>query len=260
MSTLSLRYIGIAVALAAAVLGGCKGTTGGGGSGGNTNAAAVGVWSGTDSATGGAITALIDSKGHAQFMRADGVLFSGSVQVSVDTLAMTVNGYSEFPAAFSDKSTHGIGTVNGTVVSGNSISATLTFTTDGGTPMSGTWTLSFEPLSNDSSGLTQVSGNYTDNVTGTVLSINTNGAMTSQNPTNGCVLNGTISTADSTHNIYQVAFSYDNCTGTYTGLNGVQLSGLATLNSHVSPAQLTMAASGSSASAYYAVVSGLNAS
>jgi len=260
MRALIVKHTGIAVALAAALVGGCKGTTGGGGSGGNTNAAAVGVWSGTDSVTGRAITALVDSAGNAQFMRADGVLFSGSVQVSVNTLVATVNGYSEFPAAFSDQSTHGIGTVNGTVVSGDSIAATLAFTTDGGTQMTGNWTLSFEALSNDSSGVTQVSGNYTDTVTGSVLSINTNGAMTSQNPTNGCVLNGTISTADSTHNIYQVAFSYGNCTGTYAVLNGVQLSGLATLNSHVSPAQLTMAASGASAGAYYAVVSGLNAS
>jgi len=259
MSTLSLRSIGIAAALAATLVGGCKKTTGGGG-GGTTDASATGVWSGTDSVTGSAITALIDSVGDAEFMRADGVLFAGTVQVSVDTLAVTVNGYSEFPAAFSDKSTHGIGTVNGTVVAGDSIAATLTFTTDGGTAMSGTWTLHFEALSNDSSGVTQVSGNYTDNVTGTVLSINTNGAMTSQNPTTSCVLNGTISTADSTHNIYQVVFSYGNCTGTYAVLNGVQLSGLATLNSHVSPAQLTMAASGASAGARYAVVSTLNAS
>ena len=74
-----------------------------------------------------------------------------------------------------------------------------------------------------------MSGNYTDNVTGTVLSINNGGVMTSQNANNGCVLNGSISTSDATHDIYEVAFTYGNCTGTYAVLNGVQFTGLATL-------------------------------
>ena len=63
---------------------------------------------GTDSVTG-----LGD--GHHQlrgaaFIRADGILFTGSVQVSASTLAVTVDGYPDFSSAFSDGSDYGIGT------------------------------------------------------------------------------------------------------------------------------------------------------
>ena len=116
------------------------------------------------------------------------------------------------------------------------------------------------PLSNNSSSTSAVSGNYTDNVTGTVLSINTGGVMTSQNASNSCVLNGSISTQDGSHNVYEVAYTYGNCTGTYAVLNGVQFTGLATLNPSLSPVQLTMAVTGASSTNKYGIVSILHGS
>jgi hypothetical protein len=261
MRASSIKHIVLAGALAAAHLAGCKSTLGSGSGGsGSPDAAAVGVWGGTDSMSGLGITALINSDGQATFIRTDGVQFAGSVQVSANTLAATVDGYTDFPAAFSDGSTYGIGTVNGTVTTGSSISATLTFTTNGGTAQNGTWSLNLDPLSNNSSSTTAVSGNYTDDVTGTVLSINSGGVMISQNATNGCVLNGSITTHDGGHNVYEVAYSYGNCTGTYAVLDGVQFTGLATLNPNVSPAQLTVAVTGASSTNKYGIVSILHGS
>ena len=238
-------------------------TSGGGGGGGPppvTNASPLGGWSGSDSGSGLAVTALINSTGQATFMRADGLQFVGVAQTSGNTLAVTVDGYTDFSALFKDGSNHGIGTLNGSVKTAASLSASLTFTTDGGTPLTGSWSLSYQPHSNDPSSALTVSGNYTDNVTGTVLSINNQGTMTSQNASNSCVLNGTISTNDPNHNIYEVSYTYGNCTGTYAQLNGLQFTGLATLNSQLSPQQLTVAVVAASATNKYGIVSTYNGS
>jgi hypothetical protein len=260
MPARSIRLIGIIGAAAAALmLPGCNGTSSSSTTS-TTNASATGVWSGSDSVSGLSVTAFINSAGQATFIRADGVQFVGPAEVSGNTLAITVNGYTDFPGTFSDGSTYGIGTVNGTVTTGATISATLDFTTNGGTAVSGTWSLTFETLSNTSSSPAAISGNYTDTVTGAVLSITSAGAMTEQNPNNSCVLNGSISTADSTHDIYEVAYTFEDCTGTYSTLNGVQFTGLASLNTNLSPAQITMAVSGASTSGKYAIVSTLNGS
>jgi len=248
-----LRAVSLpAAALALAVLASCNSKDGGSGLT-TVTASPVGVWSGTDSVSGLGVTALINLAGQATFIRSDGVQFVGVVQVSSDTLAATVDGYTDFSSTFSDGSDFGIGTLNGTVTTANTLTATLSFTTDGGSAVTGSWSLSFMPQSNDPSATLSVSGNYTDNVTGTVLSINNDGVMTSQNANNGCVLNGSIATADSAHDLYEVAYSYGNCTGTYAVLNGVQFTGLATLNP-TSPAQLTVAVAGASSTAKYGTV------
>jgi hypothetical protein len=247
--------------LAALILVGCNSPTDGSGGGtGPTDASATGVWSGTDSVTGLAVTAFIDSGGQATFFRSDGVQFTGAVQVSGSTLAVTVDGYTQFPATFSDQSNFGIGTLNGSVTTATSISASLTFTTNGGTALSGSWALNYLAQSNTASSTGAVSGNYTDNATGAVVSINSAGTMTSQNPNNSCVLNGSISTKDSSVNVYQVSFTYGSCTGNYAVLNGVQFTGLASLNTASSPMQLGMAVTGASSTAKYGIVSTLSGS
>ena len=253
----------LCVAIASTILAGssCSSSNNGSGSSGAvTNASATGVWSGSDSISGLGVTAVIDSGGQATFIRTDGVQFTGSVQVSGTTLAAQVDGYSNFPATFSDGSTYGIGTLDGTVTTGATLTATLTFTTNKNTSIPGNWSLTFEAFSNNGSSTSDISANYTDTATGAVLSITTTGVMSSQDPNTGCVLNGSVSTGDSTHAIYQVAYSYGSCTGNYAVLNGVQFTGLATLNSNVSPAQLTMAVTGASSSSKYALLSNLTGS
>lgn len=260
MQTVSPKFVTITGLAAAALLVGCNATdTNTGSNSGTTTASAAGVWSGSDSVSGLGLAVLINSAGQAMFLRSDGVLFSGVAQVSGNALALSVDGYSAFPVAFSDGSTYGIGTVNGTVTTGSSISAMMSFTTNGGTATTGNWSLSYSPLSNDSSSTSTISGNYTDTTTGAVLSINSNGSMNSQNANNGCVLNGSVSTTDGSLNIYQVSYSFGNCTGTYAVLNGVEFTGLATLNPS-SPAQITMAVTGASTTNQYAIVSTLTAS
>jgi len=261
MRAILFRIIGLGIASTMLVGSNCSSDDNGSGSSGSvTNASATGVWSGSDSVTGLGITALINSAGQATFIRSDGVQFVGPVQVSGSTLAVQVDGYSNFNSTFSDGSTYGIGTLDGTVTTGGTLTATLTFTTTGNTSLAGNWTLNYQALSNNASSTTAISGNYADNVTSATVSITTTGVMNSQSSTTSCVLNGSVSTSDSTHNIYEVAYSYANCTGSYAVLNGVQFTGLATLNAGTSPTQLTMGVTGASASNKYAIVSDLTGS
>ena len=269
MCTYWSRLTGVSGVVAAALLlSSCNSTGLGSGTGSTTtDESATGVWSGTDSMTGATVIALINSAGQATFVTSGGLQvnqgqFVGSAQVSGSTLAVTVDGYSNFPSTFSDGSTYGLGTLNGAVTTGSSITATLTFTTsgpNGGIAISGSWSLSYSSQSNNASSPTVISGNYTDTSTGAVLSINSNGVMTSQGP-NNCVLNGSVATGDTSHNIYEVSYTYANCTGSYAGLNGVQLTGLATLNTSSSPEQLFIAVTGASSTYKYSIVSTLNGS
>ncbi len=232
------------------------------GSGGTTQSA-TGIWSGTDSTSGLSVTALINSAGNATFIRSDGVQFTGAVQVSGSTLAASVDGYPDFSATFSDGSDYGIGTLSGTVSTGGTLTATLTFTTNGNTSITGNWSLTYESLSDTPSSVGAMSGDYSDSVTGTTYSFSTSGAISGTNTSNGCSLSGSVSTADTTHNLYEVAYEYSGCTGTYQSLNGVRLTGLATINSTLSPVQILLVVTGSSTSSsttrYYGLVTSLAA-
>jgi hypothetical protein len=227
-----------------------------------TNQSASGVWSGSDSVSGLGVTAIINSAGQGAFMRSDGVLFTGVTQVSGSSLAVTVDGYPDFSATFSDGSDYGIGTLDGSVMSGTTLTGTLTFTTNGNTSIPGNWSLSYQAISNNNSSSAAISGNYTDTVTGAVIAISTAGVLSGQTAANGCALSGSVATSDSAHNVYEVAYSYKGCTGTYAVLNGVQFTGLATLNANLSPAQILMAVTGTASTTAdkYALVSSLTAS
>jgi hypothetical protein len=251
------------IALATVLIAGCNASSLGGSdtSSTATNASATGVWSGTDSLSGLTITALINSAGQADFIRSDCVQFVGSVQVSGTAFAGTLGVYANFGSAFGDGSTHGLGTLSGTVTSGGSMSANVGFTTDGGTVVSGTWTLSFDTLSGSGSSVAAISGNYTDG-TGAVVSISGSGQMHSQDANTGCVLNGTVSTTAAGIDVYQVAYSYESCSGSPAVLNDVPFTGLAVLNAGASPVQVIVAVSGQSAAQSstvdYGIVSYLN--
>jgi hypothetical protein len=251
----ALLAIGAALSLAS-----CNSTIGDSStSGTTTNASATGFWSGSDSVSGDTVLALINAAGQATFIRSDGLQFTGTVQVAGSNLVTAVDGYTPFPNTFSDGSSYGIGTLTGTVVTGTSITATLSFTTNGNTSVTGSWSLTYQSVSNNASSTGAIAGNYTDNSTSAVLSINSNGVL-SESATNSCMLNGSVSTNDTTHDLYEVAFSYGNCSGAYLMLNGVQFTGLATLNNSVSPAQLIIAITGTStASVPYGFVSQLTA-
>lgn len=254
-----LQFATLALVATLLALAGCNGTTDDTGTSSAT-ASATGVWSGTDSVSGLAITAIVNAAGDAVFIRSDGLQFVGTAQVSGSTLAVTVDGYSNFGSTFSDGSTYGLGTVNGTVSTASGMTLSLSFTTNSGTAITGSWSLTYDSISTSGSSLATLSGNYSGGLSAAVVSITSSGVLTSQSGTDNCVMNGTVTTADSSTDIYEVSFSYENCTGNDAVLNGVAFSGLAVLDTNASPTQLVMQAVGSSSSVNYGIVSYLNLS
>jgi hypothetical protein len=259
MRKLRLEFPGMV--LVAVVLAGCNGIGSDSGSSGSTttNQSPVGVWSGMDSITGLSVTALISSSGQAVFLRSDGVQFDGTAQVTGSSLAVAVDGYASFPTTFSDGSSSGVGTLSGTVSAGSSMTVSLSFTTSGNTALAGNWTLTFSSLTGTGSSLGAVTATYTDVTTGATVAIDGLGNINSQDPSTGCVLSGTISTSDTAYDIYQIDFTYKSCTGSYAVLNAVELSGLAVLNTNVSPVQLVIAVAGQASGGSYGITTALTA-
>jgi hypothetical protein len=264
----------IALLAALACLAACNdelGTGTGSSSSTPTSGSPAGIWTGTDSATGMQMIGLIDSSGNADFFFANGEQFVGTAQVAGTALAISLDGYSQFNAEFSDGSTYGVGTFNGTLTSGSSITGTLSFTTSNNTASTSSWSLTFSSMYDTAESLSSISGSYTastsavsagtDPLGGASVTLSSTGTLFAQGPTSGCVANGTIASGNTSYNMFEVTYTLENCTGTYVGLNGIKFSGLAYLNTSASPAQIVVTVTGQSASAtYFGLVSDLTSS
>ena len=211
-----------------------------------------GIWNGTDSGTGLAVTGLVDEAGEFHFIQSDGVQYVGTATTNADSLTATFDGYTQFGSVFADGSTHGTGTLTGALQARVSLTGATVFTTDKGAVTKGTIPLTFNPLYNVASSLATISGNYTNS--GDVISVTSGGVVSWQDAASGCVGNGTISIINALYNAYRVAFTYSNCLSSSAVLNGVQFSGLATLDNSVTPVQALIGVTGEAGGVNYAVV------
>jgi hypothetical protein len=217
----------------------------------------AGVWVGTDSVTGAEVVALINAAGQAIFIRSDYSQYAGTLSVASAAITATLKGYPNFPDTFADGSISGSGPLTATVDQATSINGSLAFVSSSGTAYPGTYALGYADVSAVGSAMADVATSYTDasttdpnagatiTITATVTAGVTSaiaGTIASTGATTGCVMTGTIMTADQTTDVYEVAYSYSGCTGSFAALNGIAFTGLAALND--SPLQLLMAVNG----------------
>lgn len=180
-----------------------------------------GIWRGTDSASGLAITGFVDEAGFGEFARADKAVFQGQVSTSgSNSVSVDADGYAQFQ--FPDGSQHGIWMVTGTIQERNSIIASTKFTTDRGTVTEGTLHLTFDALYNQPSSLATVVGGYL--VGAGFINIETDGQISGHEPTIGDY-SGRVSVIDPTYNLYRVQLT----------LNGITANGFATFDNTVTP-------------------------
>jgi hypothetical protein len=183
------------------------------------------------------------------------VQYVGTASVSATNgVSANFEGFTPLGYQFSDGSTHGTGSVSGPLQERTSMTLTTTFKTDAGSTSNGTLDLTFDSQYNRSSALTTISGNFVNPKSGAVVTVSSNGTVFSQDAASGCVLNGTVSIINASYNAYRVQFSYASCTGASAALNGVQFSGLATLENSVSPEQAIVGVTGQSGNVKLAVV------
>src|SRR5205807_2794157 len=169
-----------AVAALVTLLASCGG--GGGYSSSNNppppmNASPGGIWLGMESVSGLQVIGLVDEAGDFHFVRSDNVQYVGTASVSVNSVTANFDGYTQVGTTFPDGSTHGTGSVSGTVQARSSLTLMSQFRTDAGTASNGTLNLTFDVLYNRASSLTTISGNFTNPQNGVVVTVNSNGSM-----------------------------------------------------------------------------------
>jgi hypothetical protein len=217
-----------------------------------------GFWRGTESVSGLQVTGLVDESGNFHFLRGDGVQYVGTAAVNQDSLTANVEGFAPLGFQFADGSRHGTGSITATLQARKTITATTKFQTDLGSASSGTLNLTFDAVYNRASSLTTLSGNFINATNNVVVTVGSNGSLFSQDSVSGCVLNGTVSVINASYNAYKIQFDYASCSGQASALNGIQFSGLATLDNTVVPERIIVGATGQSASTKYSVVLYLN--
>jgi hypothetical protein len=237
-----------AVFLCAVLMAGCGGGGGGGGSQTApppvTNASPGGIWEGT-LGSGQEILGLVAENGEFHFLDPDEVVqYFGTVSVTGNAVSAQYTGYKLLGGSFADGTTRGTGSLTGTVQARSTFTASSTFQTSAGASTNNTINLTYNSLYERDSSLATVAGNFRDLITDSIVNINASGVAFSQNPANGCVLNGTISIINAQFNAYRVQYSYSSCQGADAFINGTTFRGLATLDNTDSPELLLVLAQG----------------
>jgi 6-phosphogluconolactonase (cycloisomerase 2 family) len=202
-----------------------------------------GIWQGTDPISGLAVEGVITETGSLRFIRSDGAQYVGSVVTAGNSISGTFSGYLPTGYTFPDGSTHGIGTIAGTLTQRQLINATISFTTANGTISSGVGTFNFNPLYNSGSSLAAVAGSYVDPSTGAIINVSASGQISSQDSVTGCTLTGSATIINGNYDAYGETYSFSGCTGAYAYLNGTTATGLGILDATVSPVELIIGVS-----------------
>src|SRR5882757_3939329 len=258
---MEMRVVNVVAAAGLMVaLNGCGGggSTVGGGGGPTDNAISGGIWRGQESVSGLQVTGLVDESGNFHFIRGDSVQYVGVAKTSGGNVTADIEGITPLGYAFADGSVHGTGSLSGTIAARKTITSTTQFKTDLGNANSGTLNLTFDALYNRASALSTLSGNFTNTANNVVVTVGTNGSLFSQDAVSGCVLNGTASTINANFNLYKVQFDFANCAGTSSALNGLDFTGVATLDNTVTPERIIVGATAISGNRKFSAVLQLN--
>lgn len=209
------------VVLVVVLVGICSCGGGGGSSDGGTTAQvnANGIWSGTFIETGYGTFDIdvLTYNGEIIGISQDAdIIYRGTYSVSGSTMTATVNDY-EIGGGYLATTTLSISVVEQSTMSG-SFSTSYNST--------GTISVSFDDTYNRSSSLSTIAGTWTYNVTGysSTTTINDQGEVSGTN-SDGCVITGTVTLLDTTHNLYALDIEASSCgslNGTYDGLATLQ--------------------------------------
>ena len=208
---------------------------------------ADGIWRGRD-ANGADVVALVSPFSRLRYVDGIGRIGSGVVSAGTDnTLGGSFELVTAYGDAFADGSTVADCVVSGTLVERVTITVSEECITRAGLAFDEQLTLTFDPMYNQGSSLTETAGVYQLS-SGDVLNVGADGALFSQSGSTDCVISGDISVIVSFANMYAVTFEIDNCTGVDAFWNGSGFDGLAFVDTGDMPEMLFFAVNGEVAS------------
>ena len=241
-----LKLRTIAAATAVVGLYGCGGSSGGSGIVATAQAQssstptqlnaprspAAGIWTGTDTSTGLAVTAMIDGGGDLVAVRSDGNVYFDSnepvLAVNGTSVSGKLEGDASFGASFPDGSTHGEGSISGTVQPAMTLTGTIAFTTDKGEATTNNVSLTYNALYDRTPALPSLAGTYTDAI-GDSVTLDSQSRITATNA-DGCMATGRLNTIDNDKSLYTIILTYSTCSGKTVALSGLTFIGFATFD------------------------------
>jgi hypothetical protein len=153
----------------------------------------------------------------ARFVSELGGQYSGTVNVSGNSISGTLRAYAPVGFLFPDGSTVGNVSISGTVITKQSFTGTYVGVGD-----SGSFSLTYDSIYERPSSLSLISGNWILSEFGYTFTVTINNAgVFSGNDTDGCVYNGTVSIINSSYNAYRINLTVSSCgtaNGNYSGL------------------------------------------
>lgn len=196
---------------------------------GTTQISPGGIWDGF-TGTDEYIVGLITEDGEFHFINIDtSAQFAGSLSVSGHAVSGSYTVYLPITQSWPDGSTSATGILSGTIQAQSTLNGTVTITTANGAVETHTIALDYNGLYDRPSSLGAIAGNFRAE-DGTVVNIGSGGSLFAQNADTGCAINGTVSLIDSQYNAYRGSWTYASCTGDFTALNGLTVSGIGTLD------------------------------
>lgn len=187
-----------------------------------SSATTAGIWKGTFSSTTtsqvAGIMGLVAPDGHSLWMTTDGRVFDGSMPLTGDRFETQLTAHMYDGGHFPDGTNHGTSAMlfdshTDSVMSGRF----------NGAGDSGVFNVSASPMWNRSGSLTEVAGVFTRTVSdgyAMTMTISANGQLHATD-TRGCVVDGTATIPDPTHNFYRLAATVTSCgalDGVYAGM------------------------------------------
>jgi len=191
-----------------------------------------GYWEGVDD-QGASIVVLATDDGVVHYFSDSGAQGTGTATVNSRMVSVEMTLAAPLGSTLSDGSATADCTGTGRVFQRLQFDLTLSCMTDMGGTLDSTIPLEFNHVFDLDGALATVAGQY--DASGVVLNIDGNGVMDEQDPSTGCVLNGQIAVVDPRFDIYDIAFTFGNCTGADAKLNGVDFTGLAAYDDTQTP-------------------------
>ena len=234
--------VGLASALSACGGGGGGSSSGGGGTPTPpvANASPGGIWQGIDPISRLPVYALAAEDGRFQLIVDD----AAPVTQYWGTLVTSGNSLSSSNIQVAKGTTYlGTATITGgSLTARQSMTAPVSYTPAPGCavavcggPQSGTLTLTFNPVYNQGGALSRITGNWQDQFTGQIININSAGVLFAQEVSTGCITNGQVSTINTAYNAYAVTYTFSNCRFPNNLQNGTTATGLAFVDTSVTP-------------------------